>query len=317
MKDRICALTLNPAIDKTVYVDDFQCDRVNRVKSFCQIPGSKGINIARILAKCELESVCSGFIGGENGQYVLNSIRNDGVIDDFVRVDYDTRTNIKLVDLKNGTYTDINFDGGTPTDAQIEALKKKTAQLAAESRLVAIGGSIPPGISASIYYDLAQIAQRAGARVSLDCYNEPLLYALHARPFVIKPNLYEMESTFHQKLDSIQDVVRAACKLHREGVENVLVSLGKEGAVAVCSGRVYRIYTCAVPVYNTVGAGDAFLSGFIYGWCKGLDCVACLRLSASFSQSVVSSKADKAKSLAELVQYTNDIVVEEITKDMM
>lgn len=312
MRNTICALTLNPAIDKTVYIDDFRLNAVNRVDDSCQIPGSKGVNIARIMAKCDVESVCFGFIGGKNGEYVLSELEKDGVKDGFVKVDYDIRTNIKIVDLKNSTYTDINFDGGTPSERNIEELKIRTRELAAKSSLIALGGSVPPGVDSSIYCELAVIAQSEGARVSVDCYNEPLLKALAAKPFIIKPNLEELETTFGEKYDTVDKIVDKAMKIYDGGVQNVLVSLGGDGAVAVCGGDVFRVYTRDLPVYNTVGAGDAFLSGFIYGWHKGLDTIECLKHSLSFSQVVVSSHADGARDLIQLTRYVDSAQIEEL-----
>ncbi len=310
MRNTISSLTLNPAIDKTVYIDDFTLNEVNRVGESCQIPGSKGVNVARIMAQCGLRSVCSGFIGFPNGGYVIEGIRKDGVIDDFVCVDYDVRTNIKIVDLKNSTYTDINFAGGEPSRQNIDELREKTRKLARESALVALGGSLPPGVDSSIYHELALIAKSEGAYVSADCYNDPLLHVLKAKPFVIKPNLSELESTFGEKYATTDEIVARAMKIYEGGVENVLVSLGGDGAVCVCGGDVFRLYTEDLPVYNTVGAGDAFLGGFIYGWYKGLSTVDCLRHSISFSQAVVSSHADDVRDLAALTRYVGSARIE-------
>lgn len=312
MRNMISALTLSPAIDKTVYIDGFRVDEVNKAQGCCQVPGSKGVNVARILAACGVESVCFGFIGGEGGRYVADALRADGVKSEFVDVDYDIRTNIKLVDLQSGTYTDINFPGGTPSAQNLDALRAKTRVLARESALIALGGSVPPGVEERIYYELAQIANEEGARVSLDCYNAPLRHAIQAKPLVIKPNLEELEMTFGQKFATLEAIIEKAQALCRDGIENVLVSLGADGAVAVCGGDVFRLYTDDLPVYNTVGAGDAFLSGFLYGWKNGMDTVACLRHCISFSQAVVSSRADEDKTLAQLTKYVPTARVEPI-----
>lgn len=310
MRNTIAALTLNPAIDKTVYINGFKVDEVNKVQEFCEVPGSKGVNVARILARCGMASACFGLIGGEDGRRVEEELRSDGIVCDFVGVDYDVRTNIKIVDLQSGTYTDINFPGGTPNRRSIAALKKKTREIAKNSALVALGGSVPPGIDENIYYELAVIAEQEGAYVSLDCYNAPLICALKARPFVIKPNLEELESTFSQKFKTLEAIIQKAEQLCEGGVRNVLVSLGADGAVAVCGDDVFRLYTDDLPIYNTVGAGDAFLSGFLYGWHKGMDTEMCLRHSVSFSQAVVSSRADEKKDLAQLTKYVSSARVE-------
>ena len=312
MRNTISALALSPAIDKTVYVEDLKINSVNHAHNTCQIPGSKGVNVARNLAQCSLNCVCFGFIGGESGKYIENELENCGVVCDFVEVDYDARTNIKLVDLKNSTYTDINLDRGTPSTQNIEKLKLKTKLLAKKSALVSLSGTVPPGVDSDIYYELAFIAKDQGARVAIDCCGEPLLRALEAKPFVIKPNIEELEMTFKERYDTIDKIVDRAMDIYKSGTKNVLISLGVEGAVAVCEGDVFRTYTLDVPVYNTVGAGDAFLSGFIYGVQKGFDIKQCLKHSISFSQAVVSNPIGDARTLAQFTQYVQNARVEPI-----
>lgn len=310
MRNTISALTLSPAIDKTVYIDGFRVDEVNKAQGCCQVPGSKGVNVARVLAACGMETICFGFLGGRDGAYVTDALASDGVKSDFVPVDYDIRTNIKLVDLQSATYTDINFPGGTPDASHLAALKEKTRELAKKSALVALGGSVPPGVDDAIYYELAKIANEEGAKVSADCYNAPLLRVLEAKPLVIKPNLEELETTFGERYATQDAIISKAMELHTRGVENVLVSLGPDGAVAVCGGDGFRLYTEDLPVYNTVGAGDAFLSGFLYGWQKGMGTVDCLKHSVSFSQAVVACRADEKKDLAQLTRYVSVARVE-------
>lgn len=309
-RNQICSLTLNPAIDRTVFVDGFTVDAVNRSSEECVSPGSKGVNVAQTLAKAGIPTVCFGLIGGEGGKYITGELIKSGVTPDFVEVGYDVRRNVKIVDLAGGTYTDINVDGSVPPQESIRALYRKTAQLAVDSKLMALGGSVPPGVGASIYCELAKIASRAGAKVSIDCCGEALECAFDARPFIIKPNLFELESTLGIQCPTIDAVTDAAYGLYQRGIENVLVSLGSDGALAVCSGDVFRLYTDDLPVYNTVGAGDAFLSGFIYGWDRGADIMDCLKYALSFSQARVSLKAGNDYSLADLTALVKTAKVE-------
>lgn len=312
MRNRVCALALSPAVDKTIYVENFRPDAVNHAMQSIQVPGAKGVNVAKNLARCGIDSTCFGFIGGKNGEYICSELEKDGVVCDFVGVDYDARTNIKIVDLKNATYTDVNLLGEAPTKENIEKLRLKTKELAKKCSFVSLGGSLPPGVDASIYYELTQIAKAEGALVTIDSCKEPLMLAIKAKPFVIKPNLDELEQTFGEKYNTIDEIINKAVSIYESGVENVLVSLGSEGAVAVCAGDVFRLYTLDVPVYNTVGAGDAFLSGFIYGMQKELGIVRALKHSASFSQAVVSSRAGDVAGLSQFEKYIDSVSVETV-----
>jgi len=310
MRDKICTLTLNPAIDYTIFVDDFAMNHVNLSHGNCRTPGSKGVNVARMLVRCGVPITCFGVIGGADGAYIESELNREGVRCDFVPVDYNARTNIKLIDLKNETYTDINFDGGSPTCGQIENLREKVRTLAKESKLIALAGSLPPDVSRDIYYELAIIASEAGAKVSVDCHGVPLSRALEAKPFIIKPNLHELETTFGIKCTTMGDVADAAMEIYHGGVENVLVSMGSRGALAVCGGEIFRVPVQDVKVMTTVGAGDAFLSGFIYGWHMGLDSVGCLRYAYSFSQVKVCMRPDAAFTGNDLMVYAEDARIE-------
>ncbi|MBE7026937.1 MAG: 1-phosphofructokinase family hexose kinase [Ruminococcaceae bacterium] len=312
MREKVCALALSPAIDKTIYVDDFALNGVNHALKTLEVPGAKGVNVAKNLARCGLDSVCFGFIGGKNGEFICSELQKDGVECDFVKVDYDARTNIKIVDLKNSTYTDVNLLGNSPTKENIEMLKIKTKELAKKCSVVALGGSLPPGVDASLYYELAKIAKAEGALVTIDSCKEPLKVAIKANPFAIKPNIDELEGTFGEKYNTTDEIINKAMSIYESGVSNVLISLGSEGAVAVCGGDVFRLYTLDVPVYNTVGAGDAFLSGFIYGIQKELGIVEALRHSASFSQAVVSSYAGDVTELSQFKKYIDSVRVESV-----
>jgi len=206
----------------------------------------------------------------------------------------------------------VNLLGNSPTKENIEMLKIKTKELAKKCSVVALGGSLPPGVDASLYYELAKIAKAEGALVTIDSCKEPLKVAIKANPFAIKPNIDELEGTFGEKYNTTDEIINKAMSIYESGVSNVLISLGSEGAVAVCGGDVFRLYTLDVPVYNTVGAGDAFLSGFIYGIQKELGIVEALRHSASFSQAVVSSYAGDVTELSQFKKYIDSVRVESV-----
>lgn len=310
IRNKICALTLNPAIDATLFVDDFTLNKVNITHGNCRTPGSKGVNVARMLVRCKIPTTCVGVMGGRDGEYIEGELRREGVDCDFVKVDYNIRTNYKVIDLKNSTYTDINFDGGSPSYANIAELKQKIAKLSEESKLIALVGSLPPDVDRGIYYDLATIAMSHGAKVSVDCHGVALSRAIDAKPFVIKPNKHELETTLGIKCYTVGDVAKAAYMLYERGVENVLVSLGSHGALAVCKGQTYRVYVSDVKVMTTVGAGDAFLSGFIYGWYDGMDTLGCLKHAYSFSQVKVCLRPDAEFNLEDMTAYVRDAAIE-------
>lgn len=312
MPEKVAGLSLSPAMDRTVYVDDFCVNEVNRAKDSSAVPGSKGVNVAKFLAASGLESVCFGFIGGPDRAVFISQLNKFGVRSDFIPVDYPIRNNIKVVDLKNGTYTDINLEAGAPTEAQLEALHNKAAELARDCAYIALSGHVSDKMPTDIYKTLTEVIHENGAKVAVDCSGKALLAALEAHPDVIKPNLKELCESFDVRLVNTYEIVECAKRIAERGIPNVLVSCGPEGAVAVCEGSVYLVEVPTVPVFNTVGAGDAFLSGFIYGQTKLLGAQASLRHAAAFSQAVVTSPASNTLDFAAMTAALDRITVKKV-----
>ena len=236
--------------------------------------------------------------------------KNGNVICDFVPVDYDVRINYKIVDLKNKTYTDINYPCGVPSDESIAVFKTKLKTLAQQNEYVALSGNISPVLS-SLYSELCSIITAQGAKVTIDCSKHALFLAAKQKPYAIKPNLNELNEAFNLNCTSKDDIKNAAMRLCESGIKNVLVSLDKDGAIAVCNKKAYFVSVCDVPVLNTVGAGDAFLSGFIYSKMSGFDDSLCLKYAASFAQANVSHRACDKKSFDDFKKYVSQIRVEE------
>lgn len=312
MRKSVCALSVSPAIDRTAYIGDFKIDKVNRVESFYDVPGSKGINIAMNLANCGMKSCCSGFLGGNGADFIMHKLCDCGVICDFIPVSYDVRINTKIVDLKNKTYTDVNFAGGKPSSYELELLKEKIKTFSSSFDFIAMSGVLSHPNLHSLYSELIRVIDTKKTKVCIDCCGESLRLAAAEKPFAIKPNLSEFNETFSLDCKSDIDVKNAALKLCENGPENIFVSLDKNGAIAITKNKAYKIHNCDVDVLNTVGAGDAFLSGFIYASSHNFDYISCLKYSASFAHAVVSSLPDAKRSLEDFSKFVPYIKVEEI-----
>ncbi len=309
MCNKVAGLSLSPAMDRTIYVDDFCLNEVNCAYESTAVPGSKGVNVAKYLASSGLDSICFGFIGGPDRAVFISQLNKFGVRSDFIPVDYPIRNNIKIVDLKNGTYTDVNLEAGKPTDLQLEMLFEKAAQIAKECAYVALSGRVSSKMPTDIYKTLTEVIHQNGAKVAVDCSGKALLAALEANPDVIKPNLKELCDSFDVHVVNRYEIVECAKRISERGVANVLVSCGPDGAVAVCEGEVYMVQVPNVPVLNTVGAGDAFLSGFLYGKTKKLGNEAALRHAAAFSQAIVTGPATQILNYETLTAAIDEIEI--------
>ncbi len=260
----ITTITLNPAIDRTVILDHFEYGSVNKAASSREDMGGKGINVARILLALGEEAVATGFLGKQNSGHTLGLMQQDHINCDMVMVDATTRTNTKLAESASGTTTDINEPGFFISHPDLEQLKSKIIRHCSTSAFAVFSGSVPPGLSADTYRNLISLLPKS-CRPVLDADGDLLLEGLKARPFVIKPNIHELENTLGQKLTDSKAIIGAARQLIVEyGIQYVLVSKGGDGSILVTRNRAIKAAPIPVEVKGTVGAGDTMLAAFIY-----------------------------------------------------
>lgn len=265
----ITTVTLNPAFDKTIYVRGLTIGDTNRVEKTEADAGGKGINASRMLAELGAETVALGFVGGRTGRFIESVLAEEGIESDFVHTKAETRTNIAIEDIGGTPPTTINEKGGPITPDELDQLKEKVRHWARKSRIMIFGGSIPLEIQPSIYRDLTRIAQAEETRVILDADNEALELGLEARPMMIKPNVDEAERLCGRELNGVSDVADAALNLIDRGLEIVVISMGRRGAVAAMRGEVWQAIPPKVEAISTVGSGDSMVAGIAIALAEG------------------------------------------------
>lgn len=261
----ITTVTLNPAIDRTIMLDSFHHGSVNRVQSVREDIGGKGINVSKILKSLGYNSLATGFIGEKNSKYVESLLAGEQLASDFVIVEGQTRLNTKIVERDTKLTTDVNELGFHISKEQLASIKVLITKYAKESKMLVFSGSIPQGIASDIYFDLLSIAAPFTKTV-LDADGIFLLEGLKASPYIIKPNIHELENAISRELHSKDEIVEAARDLIREyKIKYILVSMGGDGSILVSEDEALYAKALKVDVRSSVGAGDSMLAGFIYG----------------------------------------------------
>jgi 1-phosphofructokinase len=277
----IYTLTLNPSVDYIVETDEIVLGELNRSKNEAKFPGGKGINVSRVLRSMEMESKAIGFLGGFTGKYVEEFLNREGIYTGFIKVDGDTRINIKL---KADTETEINARGPEISSLSIGLLKEQIKQIGHGDFLV-LAGSIPSSMPGTIYEEIVQICKDTGAEVIVDAEGDLLKTVLEYRPFLIKPNHHELGQFFNTVVSSTEEAIFYGKKLIEAGAKNVIVSLAEKGAVYINESTAY---TASVPkgeVKSSVGAGDSMVAGFLSRYMKTKD------RKEAFRYSVASGSA--------------------------
>jgi 1-phosphofructokinase family hexose kinase len=271
--------------------------------------GSKGINVSRVSILLGQKTCALGFIGGNTGQLLLQKLSEEGIESDFVHAEnFNTRINVKVMDLSQRTVTDLNEPGDPVSQSEYSQLLDKYREKLNYADIVVISGSLLPEMTNRTYYDLIQIAHKYNKPVFLDCGGVVLKESLKASPYCIKPNLREFEEMFGGSKRLTEDEVLSESKkiIDKYNIKRVVVTLGANGVIGVTENEAYRIIPPDVTAASTVGAGDAFLAGMCYGYVMGVDFSKQLVLGTSCASAKVTKEGNDIPSLIELLGYTDN-----------
>lgn len=275
----IYTVTLNPSIDYVIKVDKLTTGNINRVNEEHVYPGGKGINVTRILKSLDNDNIALGFVSGFTGDYIINSLQELNLKSDFIKVKKGfTRINVKV---KSEEETEINGQGPKISEEELNQFYKVIDKLV-DGDILILSGSIPSCLDERLYESIMKKVEDRDIKVIVDATKNLLLNVLKYKPFLIKPNNHELAEMFNVELNSTEDVVFYARKLKEMGAQNVLISMGKDGALLVTENdEVFASSVAKGEVVNSVGAGDSMVAGFIAGYLKSNSYEEALRLGAA------------------------------------
>lgn len=259
----IYTITLNPSLDHVVQIEQFKEGTINRIQKEAYYPGGKGINVSIVLQRLGLSSKALGFIGGFVGVQCKKLLQEQNVQTDFTQINDNCRINTKIESTHE---TQINGKGPTLTNQEVDAFMEQCKQIE-DGSIVILSGSIPNSLANDFYKQMIDSFQDKQINVVVDAEGESLLSTLNSKPFFIKPNEEELSAIIGKHVKTIEDVIDGGMYLQGLGAQNVIVSIGKKGAVLLDEKQ--RVYICEAiqgNVKNTVGAGDSLVAGFIYGY---------------------------------------------------
>jgi len=265
MAKRVITITMNPCIDKTVLVDQFQVYGLNRVHNIRLDPGGKGINVAKVLQNFQVDVLVSGLIAGKQGSLLLQQITQLGIQNDFLEIEGETRINLKIVDESVCKTTEVNEPGFFVAEQEIDNFFQKYQLIIQQAEMIILAGSLPPGVPDDFYARCITLAKKSGIKTILDADGVAFAKGIEAKPYAIKPNILELQHYLNcEAFENVKQVADAAQKLLDTGIEIVIVSMGKDGAVVADHTEIVKTDTWTVPVKSTVGAGDSMVGSLAY-----------------------------------------------------
>lgn len=297
---KIITVTLNPAIDRTVFVRKLCPGGLNRVERVVEDAGGKGINVARTLQALGGTCLATGLLAREGSRRILESLERAGLEHDFILTSGTVRTNTKLAE-EDGSVTELNETGPVTAPEDVDALVEKLCTYAAEHVLFVFAGSAPPGVDGTIYERLIEAVHQRGAKALLDADGVLFANAMKAVPDIVKPNRAELLEYFAVSGQGEGQIRTLGEKLLEQGVDTAMISCGADGALFLFAGNrqpeknylAIRHPALPVRVCSTVGAGDAMTAAYCYCAWKGMDYEETAQFCMAVSAAAVSTEGTK------------------------
>lgn len=260
----IYTVTFNPSLDYYVKVNNLKSGIVNRTSTEYITVGGKGLNVSLALKELGNPSYALGFVAGFTGRAIDEKVSALGLEHEFLEVEGQSRINVKI---KSTTETDINGTGALVTEDDVARLTKRLKALLKDGDWLIICGSVPPPLDDKTYENLLKkIKTVKNINVVVDACGGLLTNTLKYRPFLIKPNIFELSEIFGLKtLPNTKEIAACARTLQKQGARNVIVSMGSDGAVMVTeTDQAMYVRAARGQLVNSVGAGDSMIAGFIH-----------------------------------------------------
>lgn len=305
----ITALCLNPAIDVTYHVDKLLADQKSRSDLTRRDPGGNGINIGRSFHRMQIDATTFCVIAGDTGKLLQDLIKPqlDNIV--YENVSGETRINSTIIELNSHTQYQVTDAGTEIPPLQLQKIISDFVDQTAQG-LGIITGSCQPNVPKDLYAELVSQINQSGGKAIIDSHGEILKQAIKAKPFLIKPNRYELETILGHSLPTITDVAKHARNIQQQGVTHVCVSLGEQGAVLVSPHNSYYAQSLKVPVNNTVGAGDSMVAGLVAGFSLNKSPEDALRYGIACGAGTVMHPGTELFSNDELANYRQQVIIE-------
>jgi 1-phosphofructokinase family hexose kinase len=287
----INTVTLNPAVDRILFIDKFEKTVTARISRQAEALGGKGVHISINLKLMGIDSAAFGILFGRTGRLIEDTITELGVVSEFVRDEADgreSRTNYVLIE-EDKTSTIVADKGVTLSGAEVDAVIDRLKERTRDGDLLVFSGDASNVPDPYIYNRIMEALAGVSTKTFIDASGGTLKKAVEASPFLIKPNRDELETITGERVDTQADVIRGIAALERYRIANVAVSLGAEGSISLLGDALWRAVPPEVPVENTVGCGDCFLAGLICGHVRGWGPERTLRYATAASAATAAS----------------------------
>ncbi|SHH80237.1 tagatose 6-phosphate kinase [Caloranaerobacter azorensis DSM 13643] len=266
----IATITLNPSVDKRYMVKNFNKNGVFRVHQVEVTAGGKGLNVARVIKQLGEPVVTLGFLGGANGEFIENELNKMGIVNLFTKIKGETRSCIAILS-NDYSQTEILESGPKITKHEIDRFLNEYDNILKKSKIICASGSLPQNIPVDFYSELINRAKKENVKFILDTSGEALKYGLKSSPFLVKPNIQELQDITGVTINTERDLLKSVKILSQYTVEILVISLGSEGSIVMYNDKLYKVTVPKINAINSIGSGDSMIAGFAFAIARRFD----------------------------------------------
>lgn len=312
----IHTVTLNPAIDKLLYLEHFQKDITNRLQHSDDTIGGKGTHVSINLKLLGLDNAAFGIAHGPTGKKIIHLLNEHKINTNFIMDETDntdSRTNYLIIE-EDGHCSTLASKGVLLDQMELDRLIQDMTSGIGNGDYLVLSGDATNCPDSAIYNTIIRRLKGKNLKVFLDTSGETLKQCILESPYLIKPNLDELSYLCGEMLDTDEKIIGAVQSLGKYNIPVIAVSLGENGSIVKTPEGIYRVHPPEITVKNTIGCGDCFLSGIIYGLHKNYSFSDTLRLATAISAATAESSSsvgfdlNRAKELESQVRITEIIL---------
>lgn len=311
-KAMIGTITLNPCIDKTLVISDFTYGGMNRVANKHENISGKGVNVSVALTQIKVPVRTLGINYRNGGEAFVNGLEKLGIDYENIIVDGTIRENIKVLDTKTNITSELNQKGDFISEETLDKFDEMLESVMDDLDILVITGSVPQGVCTSYYSKVVEKANSKGIKCILDSEGELLIEGMKAKPYLIKPNLYEFQSAFGLETKKIEDIIIICREIVAKGIQVVCLSMGEDGALIVDGKEAYLCKPTPIDVKSTQGAGDSLVAGICIAMEKGLPISEMLRYGVAAAQGSLIQEGTSLCTKEGFEHFVRIVTVEKI-----
>ncbi len=306
---KLITLTLNPAIDVHCTAEHFEAEHENLAVITEREAGGKGINISRALTVNKVDNLAILAVGDVNGEDFCRELDRDGMKYSVITLRGRIRENI-TIHTKDAPETRLSFTGFDTDNSLLSAFEEKLLPMLESGDIVTFTGRVPSGIDMSAVKDFLRKIEAKGAKLVIDSRSFEKDDLVEMKPWLIKPNEEEIAVYLNRKVDSFDSVLDGAKQLYKEGIQNVMISLGAAGALLVCAEGVIIAKPPKIKALSTIGAGDSSIAGFIAAASRGASAAEMLRTAVSYGSAACMSSGTRPPMSEDVSAIYENVTVE-------